>query len=162
MTDRNRVREDVIAALAALPDTTADTIAPGALAADGVTPVPEVAWGDTFAYFTPGERPAVMPFATIVTKDYPGDESSDLGRPGAFRVNANVGREAFAELIGYPPAEHAARAGEWDSAADGALIPHPLYAAQGWVSVVNPAAAQDVAALLRAAHEREAGRARRS
>ena len=52
------------------------------------------------------------------------------------------------QLIGYPPAEHADRAGEWDYAADGAVIPHPLYAKLGWVSVVNPGAGPEVVALL--------------
>lgn len=149
---QSNARQAVIALLRALPDTRVDTIEPGAVAADGVTPVPEIAWGDTFAYHVPNGEPGVMPFATIVTKNYPDDELSQLDRPGAFRVNANVGRDAFTALIGYPPAKHAARAGEWDYATDGAVVPHPLYAKLGWVSVVNPAAAE-VTELLRAAHD---------
>ncbi|MET9327142.1 DUF6194 family protein [Tsukamurella sp. NPDC003166] len=145
-------REAVIALLETLPGSTVETIAPGALAPDGVTPIPEIAWGDTFVYSTPNGEPGVMPYLTIITKDYPDDELSRLDRPGAFRLNANVGREAFAEVIGYPPAEHAARAGEWDYAADGAVIPHPLYAKLGWVSVVNPATGPEVAALIERAH----------
>lgn len=129
--------DEIIEYLRRLPGVTVQTVAPGDATADG-TPLPEIAWGDTFAYYTPDGEPGVMPFATIVTKDYPGDTLSRLDRDGAFRVNANVGREAFAELIGYPPAEHAVRAGEWDYAADGAVVPHPLYAKLGWVSVVNP------------------------
>ncbi|NMD54959.1 MULTISPECIES: DUF6194 family protein [Tsukamurella] len=145
-------RDAVIALLQNLPDSSVETIEPGAVAADGTTPVPEIAWGDTFVYFAPGGAPGVMPYLTVITKDYPDDEQSDLGRPGAFRLNANVGREAFTELIGYPPAEHAARAGEWDYAADGALIPHPLYARLGWVSVVNPGTGPDVQAVIERAH----------
>lgn len=147
MTDSS-ARDAVIALLHTLPDSTVDTIAPGAIAADGKTPVPEIAWGDTFVYSTPDGEPGVMPYLTVVTKNYPDDDQSDLDRPRAFRLNANVGREAFTELIGYPPAEHAARAGEWDYAADGAVIPHPLYAKLGWVSVVNPATGPEVVALL--------------
>lgn len=138
----------VISLLQDLPGSTAETIAPGALAADGKTPVPEIAWGDTFVYYTPDGAPGVMPYLTVITKNYPDDEQSELDRPGAFRLNANVGREAFAELIGYAPAEHAARAGEWDYAADGAVIPHPLYAKLGWVSVVNPDAGPEVVGLI--------------
>lgn len=150
MTASDQVREALIAFLSGLPETTVQTVVPGERTADG-TPLPDVAWGDTFAFHSPDGAPGVMPFATIVTKNYPGDELSRLDRPGAFRVNVNVGRTAFAELIGYPPSDHADRAGEWDYAADGAVIPHPLYAKLGWVSVVNPAAAADVAELLRTA-----------
>ncbi|GAA1094372.1 DUF6194 family protein [Tsukamurella spumae] len=148
----SNAREAVIALLEKLPGSTVDTVAPGALAPDGVTPIPEIAWGDTFVYYTPNGEPGVMPYLTIITKDYPDDAGSRLDRAGAFRLNANVGREAFAELIGYPPAEHAARAGEWDDAADGAVIPHPLYAKLGWVSVVNPGTGPDVVALIERAH----------
>ena len=156
MTESN-ARDAVITLLQALPDTRVDTIEPGAVAADGVTPVPEIAWDDTFAYHVPNGEPGVMPFATIGTKNYPGDELSQLDRPGAFRVNANVGRDAFTVLIGYPPAEHAGRAEEWDYAADGAVVPHPLYAKLGWVSVVNPAAASAVAEVLDEAHRHARG-----
>ena len=67
---------------------------------------PEVAWGDSFFFYDPdGAADRRMPFATIVTKDYDGfDMASQLDRPGVFRVNIGVGRAAFEELIGYPPA----------------------------------------------------------
>src|SRR5690606_14238046 len=68
---------------------------------DGVLPLrpgpgdgsPEIAWGDTFFYYAPdGEVPArTQPFATIVTKNYPGDERSQLDRPGNFRLNISAG-----------------------------------------------------------------------
>ncbi|HJP76519.1 MAG TPA: DUF6194 family protein [Pseudonocardiaceae bacterium] len=97
---------------------------------------PEIAWGDTFIFAAPGDR---MPFATIVIKDYPGfDTQSNLDRPGAFRLNIGVGKAKFTELIGYPPAEHAAHATEFDYTAFDTLIPHPAYAIQAWVSIVNP------------------------
>ncbi len=41
---------------------------------------PEVAWGDLFFYYAPdGVVPSAQPFATVVTKDYPGEPSSGLG-----------------------------------------------------------------------------------
>ncbi|WP_461166009.1 DUF6194 family protein [Tsukamurella serpentis] len=132
--------EAVIALLRELPDSTVETIEPGAVAADGLTPVPEIAWGDTFVHHVDGDVASVVPYLTVVTKDYPDDRASRLDRPGAFRLNANVGKEAFTDLIGYPPAEHAARAGEWDYAAGGRVLPHPLYARLGWVCLVNPEA----------------------
>ncbi|BDY29738.1 DUF6194 family protein [Mycolicibacterium mageritense] len=49
---------------------------------------PEIAWGDVFFYYAPdGVLPKTQPFATIVTKDYPGDDTCRLDRPGAFRLN---------------------------------------------------------------------------
>ncbi len=157
MTEEN-TRTAVIALLQELPDSTVETIAPGAVAADGVTPLPEIAWGDTFVYFTPDGEPGVMPYLTIITKNYPDDAFSRLDRPGAFRLNAHVGRDAFTELIGYPPAEHAARAEQWDYAADGAVVPHPLYAKLGWVSMVNPRTAAEAAGLIARAHARTTNR----
>lgn len=61
------------------------------LAAGEATDVPEIAWGDSFFYYDPDrDMPADkrFPFATIVTKDYPGfDEASNVDREGVFRLN---------------------------------------------------------------------------
>src|SRR6476469_5279599 len=57
---------------------------------------PEISWGDVFFYYAPdGVVPRTQPFATIVTKDYPGDDRSRLDRPDAFRVTVFAGTEAF-------------------------------------------------------------------
>jgi Family of unknown function (DUF6194) len=71
---------------------------------------PEISWGDTFFYYAPdGAVPkAGQPFATIVTKDYPGDEGSRLSRPGAFRLNIAAGQDAFTRWTGREPREPAA------------------------------------------------------
>ena len=111
---------------------------PGAIVqtADEASGAPEIAWGDTFIFSRPGQR---MPFATIVTKDYPGfDTESRLDRPGVFRLNIGVGKAKFTELLGYPPAAHGAHAAEFDYTAFDTLLPHPAYAIQAWVSFVNP------------------------
>ena len=80
-----------------------------------------------------------MPFATIVQSDYEGfDVLSDLARPGVFRVNIGVGRERFEELIGYAPAAHERRREESDYAELDRLLPHPAYASQGSVAILNP------------------------
>ncbi|HEY6743743.1 MAG TPA: DUF6194 family protein [Lapillicoccus sp.] len=119
---------------------------------DGVTVVtsseetgaPEVAWGDSFVYYDPpGTDPETadrrFPFATVVVKDYPGfDEASQLDRDGVFRVNVNVGRRRFEELVGYPPSQHGDRRDAHDYAAVDTVLPHPAYGQQAWVSVVNP------------------------
>jgi hypothetical protein len=125
---------------------------------------PEVAWGDTFFYHDPGGGEAVdrrMPFATIVTSDYPGfDTASDLDRPGVFRVNIGVGRRRFEDLFGHPPAAHAAHQTSYDYAALDRFVPHPVYAVQGWASILNPseANAARLRSLVTEAHARAAKR----
>ncbi|MDV6260514.1 DUF6194 family protein [Rhodococcoides yunnanense] len=98
---------------------------------------PELAWGDVFFYYSPdGTVPtSIQPFATIVTKNYPGDELSRLDRPDAFRVNVVAGKQEFERLLGVPPRE-AAHAPQADS--DDTLAAHPQYGTAGWLSVVNP------------------------
>ncbi|HWR86764.1 MAG TPA: DUF6194 family protein [Rhodoglobus sp.] len=102
---------------------------------------PELAWGDAFMYHAPdGVMPTTeQPYGTIVTKDYPGDESSRLGG-GRYRVNIHVRRDRAEQLVSE---------GDTD-----VFLPHPLYARQGWVSIVNPQSRVDEAIeLLAEAHE---------
>ena len=102
---------------------------------------PEVAWGDSFIYYDPDDSEAnrKMPFATVVCSDYPGfDTESQLDREGVFRLNIAVGRAAYERLLDHPPSAHAERHADYDYAGFDTLIPHPIYAEQGWVSIVNP------------------------
>src|SRR4051794_11866080 len=96
--DRPRSEAETVAAIAALPGVVAET-------ASSASGAPEVAWGDTFFFQDPGgDGDRRFPFATLVTKDYPGfDEFSDLDRPGVYRVNVHAGSERFTELLGFPP-----------------------------------------------------------
>ncbi|MEU4828823.1 DUF6194 family protein [Actinomadura citrea] len=130
---------------------------------------PEISWGDTFFYYSPdGVVPATtQPFATIVTKNYPGDEASRLDRPDAFRVNVSPGKETFIRWTGHEPRE-AATAKADPSAAD-TVIAHPVYGTIGWLAVVNPgprteAAVRDLLStayrLARSRYERRADAAR--
>lgn len=129
---------------------------------------PEVAWGDSFFFYDPdGDTPADrrFPFATIVTKDYAGfDEASNLNRENFFRLNVSVGRREFTELIGYPPAEHADHAADFDYAVADVVIPHPAYARQAWVSILNPGerTSDQARVLITEARDRAAARAARS
>ena len=105
-------------------------------------------------------------FATIVTTDEHDEGApSRLSRPGAFRLNFGVGKETFDRLVGSMT--------EPDYAAFDRILPHPVYAAQHWLSILNPSAASFetiVKPLLEEAHDivssREArireGRARAS
>jgi hypothetical protein len=103
---------------------------------------PEIAWGDTFFFYAPdAEVPhAAQPFATIVTKDYPGDASSRLDRPGVFRVNMAAGKEAFVLHTGRDPHDIETQPNPEAPAPDAldAVIAHPVYGSLGWLSVVSP------------------------
>jgi hypothetical protein len=131
-----RMTEDeVLDLFRSLPGTTVVT-------ASEASGAPEAAWGDSFAIYDPdGDLPPARqrPFATVVVQDVPGwDVASRLDRADAFRVNIEVGSGRYAELLGHPPAEHADRRDAYDYAAEDVLLPHPAYAAQGWVCVVRP------------------------
>ncbi|MFF1441966.1 DUF6194 family protein [Streptomyces sp. NPDC058295] len=115
---------------------------------------PEISWGDTFFYYAPdGTVPTTaQPFATVVTKDYPGDEASRLDRPDAFRVNIAAGKEAFIQWTGHAPREPASA--EVDPGATDTVIAHPVYGTVGWLAVVSPGERTEAPTreLLRAAH----------
>jgi len=120
---------------------------------------PEIAWGDHFFYYAPdGRVPGGQPYATFVTKDYPGDTESGLDAPGRWRINVHVGKKTVAELVAAP--EQSGRHGF--GAAD-VLLPHPVYADQGWIAVVDPgpATTPTLLELVRRAHDAARQRARR-
>ncbi len=123
---------------------------------------PEIAWGDHFFYCAPdGDVPAnEQPYATIVTKDYPGDTASHLAAPGRWRLNIHVGRTRYVELLGEDPEAQAEE--EIDLAATDTLLPHPSYGAQGWVAIVSPGPETLAPALLLLREAHEAARQRRS
>lgn len=114
---------------------------------------PEIAWGDSFFYYAPdGELPTNgQPYATIVTKDYPDDIASDLDHPDRWRLNIQVDRATFEQLVGE---KTDALTRERDFAAADVINPHPVYGTLSWISVVNPDTTADVViGLLRSAHE---------
>ena len=70
-------------------------------------------------------------FATIVTTDeHDMGTPSNLSRPGVFRLNLGVSRETFERLVGSMT--------EPDFAAFDRVLPHPVYAKQHWISILNP------------------------
>jgi hypothetical protein len=96
-------------------------------------------------------------FATIVTTDEHDEGApSKLSRPGVFRLNIGVGRATFERRVGGMT--------DPDYAAFDRILPHPVYAKQLWISILNPSDAtfQDVVVpLLAEAHDRlAASRAR--
>ena len=89
-------------------------------------------------------------YATIVTTDEHDEGApSNLARPGVFRLNIGVGRETFQRLVGGMVGP--------DYAAFEQILPHPVYAKQLWISILNPSDAtfRDVVMpLLTEAHDR--------
>jgi hypothetical protein len=70
-------------------------------------------------------------FATIVTTDeHDMGTPSNLARPGVFRLNIGVGRETFQRLVGSKT--------DPDYAALDQVLPHPVYAKQRWLAILNP------------------------
>ena len=90
--------------------------------------------GDTFFIYDPRgdlEPKQQFPFATIVTKNYGEfDDKSQLDRPGVFRLNIGVSRDTFRSTVDPDAA--------YDYTALDTVMPHPVYAAQSWLSVLNP------------------------
>ncbi|MBK1783324.1 DUF6194 family protein [Prauserella cavernicola] len=115
--------------------------------------------GDLFYVHDPaGDLPPErqLPFATIVTgNNY--DHVSDLDRPGAYRVNIGLPKAGYTARFGAPPAvrdEHGVLDTGYDYAARDTVQPHPAYASQYWVCVVDPGEAtlRTVKDLLAEAH----------
>lgn len=111
-----------------------DYIAQTFAGVDVVRPVEGVGAGDTFFIYDPERNLSDkqrFPFATIVSKDYGDfDATSNLNRDGVFRLNVGVSRKTFRALF---PRDEAHDCAELD-----VLMPHPVYAAQSFISVLNP------------------------
>jgi hypothetical protein len=70
-------------------------------------------------------------FATIVTTDeHDIGEPSKLSRPGVFRLNIATRKETFQRLVGGMD--------DPDHAALDRILPHPVYAKELWVCILNP------------------------
>src|SRR5579872_166306 len=112
-----------------------------------------VAQGATFFSLDENHWPN---FATIVTTDeHDMGAPSKLSRPGVFRLNIATRKQTFQRLVG--------GAQNPDHAALDRILPHPVYAKELWVCVLNPSRRtfeEHVKPLLAEAHERLA-RARR-
>jgi hypothetical protein len=114
--------------------------------------------GDYFFYYHPDLTPEDrrFPFATIVTGDHY-DSVSQLDRDGAYRVNIGLSKDGYTALFGSPPTEYDERGvlvTGFDYTARDTLLPHPIYASQYWVCVVNPGerTSDQVRQLLAEAH----------
>ena len=87
-------------------------------------------------------------FAKLVTSDEH-DDASDLDRPSVFRLNIGVDRPTFERIAAADPAP--------DYTAFDRLLPHPVYAKQLWISILNPSHetfTDTIVPLLALAHDR--------
>jgi hypothetical protein len=90
-------------------------------------------------------------FATIVTTDEHdmGSPSNLSARPDVYRLNIGVSGETFDRLVGSVT--------EPEYEALDTLFPHPVYAAQHWISILNPSWTtwnDTVIPLIASAHDR--------
>jgi hypothetical protein len=88
--------------------------------------------GNHFFYVRPpdGRTDYRFPFATLMTNNL-NDQASDLHGPERTRLNVGVGRREFERL--FPDPDDAI-----DFLAEDTLMPHPQYARQFWIGVINP------------------------
>jgi len=104
-----------------------------------------------------GSRPDPETITTYIRATYPEtvvttdehDTDSFLTRPDVFRLNVGVDRSTFERVAGL--------AREPDYTALDRLLPHPVYAKQHWICILNPSAStfdEVVIPLLRLAYDR--------
>jgi hypothetical protein len=103
--------------------------------------------GDTFFIYDPGHDlppQRQMPFVTVVTNDNY-DTVSRLDEPGAYRLNIGLTKATFTARY--------SQSVEIDYAERDKVMPHPDYAGQHWVCVVNPSDVKALRPLLDEAYE---------
>jgi len=89
-------------------------------------------FGYTFFFYGPNQ---VLPFVTIAASDNEHDSVSNLSRDGIFRVNIGVSKSTYNNLFTDLKTE-------WDYTTLNHFMPHPHYAAQHFICVLNPAGDQ--------------------
>ncbi len=82
---------------------------------------------------------------------------SNLSREGVYRINIGVGRKTFDALFGDREIEGI------DFTAINVFLPHPHYAKQNFICILNPAGENEerTKQYIREAHDLAAGRAER-
>ena len=66
----------------------------------------------------------------MTTDEHDMGNPSDLARPGVYRLNIGVAKTTFERLVGSMV--------EPDYTTLDTLLPHPVYAKQRWIAVLNP------------------------
>lgn len=118
---------------------------------------PRVETSDNYGYkFFYYGADRMRPFASLATADYDYDRFSNLDRPGVFRLNIGIRKATFQTLFGTDRVDLS----DYDFTQLDRIMPHPEYAAQFFVCVLNPGEAtlQIVQELLAEAHDLAMGR----
>lgn len=99
-------------------------------------------WGEKGIYYNPcNTLKRGVYILTIKEKDGDNDKSSNLNRDNIFRVNLGIRKTTFKEFFGEIPKRPSSGNTvdmNYDFAELDKIIPHPVYAWMGWISVLNP------------------------
>ncbi len=128
------------------PDAVADGISLEALVDEITTRfdnvMPQRTWGELTFFYNPGQVLKRGTYVcTIKDKDGENDRASNLDRDGVYRLNFCLPRPDYFERFGHPPerpGKGGVVEGGWEFTKLDQLLPHPVYAWMGWVSVLNP------------------------
>lgn len=99
-------------------------------------------WGEKGIFYNPNnvlKRGVYV--LTIKEKDGENDKSSNLNRDTIYRVNIGIRKETFKDQFGVIPTRPSAGGivdMDYDFTKVDVIMPHPVYAWMGWVSVLNP------------------------
>lgn len=100
-------------------------------------------WGELGIFYNPdGILKRGVYILTVKDKDGKNDNSSNLNREDIYRVNLGIRKNTFKEMFSCIPKRPSA--GEvvdmdYDFTRLNEIMPHPVYAWMGWISVLNPA-----------------------
>lgn len=114
----------------------------------------EEAYGYLFFFVGDDHR---LPFVTIANSDSEYDNVSNLNRAGVFRINIGISKKTFNSLIAQANAEPI------DYSILDTFLPHPEYAKQSFVCILNPSGEniEVTKQLIMEAHSIAAARLRR-
>lgn len=73
----------------------------------------------------------ILPFVSIAKSDNEYDSVSNLNRDGIFRINIGVSRDTFNKLLFDSKKD-------WNFTELNCFMPHPHYAAQHFICILNP------------------------
>lgn len=109
-----------------------------------------------YAFFYVGDDHR-MGFVTIADSDNEYDNVSKLDRDGVFRVNIGISKATFDSLLGATTADNV------NYAALNVFMPHPDYAKQNYICILNPSGDNEAITkdLIREAHAIATARSKR-
>ena len=99
-------------------------------------------WGEKGIFYNPNQvlKRGVY-VLTVKEKDGNNDKGSNLDRENIYRVNVGLRKPSFKKIFGEIPKRPNAACTvdmNYDFTELNKIIPHPVYAWMGWISVLNP------------------------